>query len=104
MRSSLPPASSSEYGEDLGEVAQVAAQLGEADQVELAEDLGDVVDRGVAARFLAELADVPGREIERLVELRRRDLGLVDPRSENLQALRDFRGDVAMIHGAPPCG
>src|SRR5258707_13118104 len=60
------------------------------------------VDRRLAARFLAELADVPGGDIERLVELRGRDLGVRDSRLQDLETLGDFRGNISMAHDGPP--
>ena len=56
------------------QVVQVVAQFGQRDQVELVEYLGDVIDRGIQPGLLAEIADVPGRDIDRLVQHRRRDL------------------------------
>ena len=90
--------------EDLADpavVLEVVAQLDQADQVELAQDLGDIVDRGLGPALLAKLADVPDRDIDRFIELGRRDLRRRDALPERQQAGRDVRRDVAMVHMIP---
>ena len=59
------------------EVRQIVPQFDEPHQIELAQDFGDKVDRRLSAFHLAEFADIPNRDINGLIELRRRNFGVV---------------------------
>jgi hypothetical protein len=85
----------------LSHVGEVVAQLDQRDEVELAEYLGDVVERGQRAAHLAELAYVPDRNVRRLVQLRRRNLRRLDALLEREEPFRDFGRDGAVVHVSP---
>jgi hypothetical protein len=59
------------------------------------------VDRRIGPGLLAELADVPDGDVDRLVELRRRDLRRLDALAQRQQARRDIRGNVSVMHAIP---
>src|SRR2546425_5456858 len=90
-----------EHFEDAAQIGQVVAQFRNADEIELTQDLGDVVNRRLAALLLAELPDVPCGDVERLVELRRRNLGVRDSRLQDLETLGDFRRNISVVHDDP---
>ena len=50
------------------EVGQIVTQLCHRNQVELSEDLGDIVDRPLAASLFAELSDIPGGQNDGFIE------------------------------------
>ena len=60
------------------EIRQVIAKLDNTDEVELPDDLSDVMDGRFGAPLLPEFADVPGRDVQSLVELGGRDLCRLD--------------------------
>ena len=58
----------------------------------------DEMDGRLRAAHLAELAEIPDRDRDGLVELGRRDLGRVNPLLERQQTLSNLRGNVAVVH------
>ncbi len=83
---------------DFAEIGEVVPQFDQGDQIELVEDLGDHVDRLRRPRTLAEVADVPGRDIEAFIQFRRRDLRRVDPLAQDFQLFSQIRRDIAVKH------
>jgi hypothetical protein len=59
-----------QYPQHIRQVAQIIAQFHDTHYIELTQDLGNVVNGRLGAALLAELADVPGRQIERFIDLR----------------------------------
>lgn len=88
-----------EDGHDPVEIGQAVTKLDHRDEIELVEDLGDEMNRRLRARSPAELANVPRRDVDTLVELRRRDLGSVDPLTQDLEAGGSIPVDRSVIHG-----
>ena len=72
-----------EIAKDAAEIGEVVAQFDDGDQVELAQNLGDVMNGRFGAADVAEFADVPDGNVDRLVELRGRDLGGLDPLAQD---------------------
>lgn len=83
------------------EVGEVVAQLDDADEIELAEDFREVMNGRVGAPAFAKGADVPGGDVERLVNFRGRNCRGRDAVFEREQALGDFLGDFSVVHSCP---
>lgn len=83
---------------DLPQILKVVAQFDEGDEIELANDLSDVVERGVPALLLAELPDVPDSDIDGLVELGGRNLGCSDSRLQCKEPSGNFGGYLTVVH------
>ena len=88
-----------ENGQHATEIGEVIAQLHERHQIELPENFRDVMDGGLGAFGFPELADIPDRDIDRLIQFRRWNIGGLDAFPESEQPFGDFRGDFAVVHG-----
>jgi len=58
-----------------GEIGQIIAQLDDRDEVKLSQDLCNEVNRRFLSRLLSELANVPRRDVQRLIDLACRNSG-----------------------------
>ena len=58
-----------EVEQNLRQVGDIVAYLNNGDEIELSDNLGNEVKGGFLARALAELADIPGCQIQRFIEL-----------------------------------
>ena len=83
-----------EIAKEAAQIGEVVAQFNDGDEVELAQDLRDVMNRGLGPPDFAELANVPDGDVDRLVELRR-DFRGRDPLAQDEGTDGDFGEDWA---------
>lgn len=73
------------------QVGKIVPQLDDGYEIELTQDLRDIVNGRFRAAHLPKLADIPDRNVDRFVELGRRDLGVCNPLLEGEQPLGNLR-------------